>query len=60
MNTLKCHVCEDCRYFHQHYVKMPNGSFHKAGSGHCAAVRIRLRMCDARACAQFEQCPPRE
>ena len=46
------HQCKECQYFLQHYTLNKRKIF-RICCGHCTLDRIRRKLPDARACAQF-------
>lgn len=50
-------ICETCKYFHQHYVKYPNGRYVECGSGHCVYPRCKLRYTETPACKHYAPKP---
>ncbi|MDY3618429.1 hypothetical protein [Agathobaculum sp.] len=45
-------TCENCKYFYQHYVKLPK-RFTTANCGHCVYPRMKKRTPDNPACEYF-------
>ena len=46
-------LCQNCKYFKQHYVKVKNSGYMKTYAGHCANPRLREKKPDAPACRRF-------
>ena len=50
-------LCEHCRHFHRHYVRMGGNRYHPISVGHCAHPRLKDRCVDSPACARFSARP---
>ena len=56
MEITQTYNCEHCKYFHQHYVKGPRGTFIKTDAGHCVHPRLKDRKPDTPSCQRFSKC----
>ena len=52
-------MCEDCKHFHKHYVKMGK-TYSLAGIGHCVKPRLKPRRNAAPACQHYEPLEQKE
>lgn len=46
-------ICESCKYFQQHYVKLEEDHYSTTSSGHCVYPRLKLRKSYAKACQNY-------
>lgn len=45
-------ICKNCKYFHQHFIKLQN-VFEWVNCGHCVEPRIKERKPNTYACKHF-------
>lgn len=50
-------LCEQCRHFHRHYVRMGGNRYLPISKGHCAHPRLKDRDVDTPACPRFSPRP---
>ena len=50
-------LCEQCRHFRRHYVRMGNNHYRPISAGHCTHPRLKDRRVDSPACARFSARP---
>lgn len=48
-------LCQDCKYFYQHYGKDSHGKFIVIYAGHCSRPRLKNRKPDHPICQHFAQ-----
>lgn len=50
-------LCEHCKHFRRHYVRLRNNHYLPISKGHCTHPRIKDRCVDSPACDRFAPCP---
>ncbi len=46
-------ICQTCKHFYQHYIKLARGTYNMCGSGHCVHPRLKFRYNNTKACQHY-------